>query len=53
MCDPITHKKEMDCLKHTIETILKSIEIGEKKLRKIFKNGPNNNTTDKRSASKN
>ena len=52
MCEPISHKEEKDCLIKTIESVLKSIEAGEKKLRKIFKDGSNNDTKNKRSTSK-
>lgn len=37
MCEPVIHKEEKDCFNKTIESILKSIERGEKKLRKLFK----------------
>lgn len=39
MCDPtIHHPEEQACLINTIKQIMKSIESGEKKLRKLFKN---------------
>lgn len=37
MCEDILHTEEKHCLEQTIKTVLKSIERGEKKLRKLFK----------------
>ena len=37
MCEDILHTEEKHCLNETIKTVLKSIEKGEKKLRKLFK----------------
>jgi hypothetical protein len=38
MCEDTVHSKEKHCLEKTIRTVLKSIERGEKKLRKLFSN---------------
>jgi len=37
MCEDVLHTDEKNCLDKTIKTVLKSIERGEKKLRKLFK----------------
>jgi len=59
MCEDILHTEEKHCLEKTIKTVLKSIERGEKKLRKLFKdeepkkknNGLNHNSKNIRSTS--
>lgn len=44
MCEDLLHDKEKHCLKETIKCVLKSIEKGEKKLRKLFKENDTNST---------
>lgn len=36
MCENVLHTEEKHCLEETIKIVLKSIKIGEKKLRKLF-----------------